>query len=220
VAQGLSAYIDIIIYAAVSFILFFVLFGVLGKRTGFEKAPENEDVIEDIDENNVHPLPLPEPSYYKKTNDLIESKIEELQLIDPSFTRIQFLKGAEKAFHMIVEAFANADKETLEQLLVPKLYKTFAKSIDERLLRNEILETTIEKILSLDIQEVTIEGDEAIFKVLFHSEQTNIMYDAEKKVISGDPDRYIRLKDTWVFKHNMKSESPIWYLVETQSEEA
>ena len=51
---------------------------------------------------------------------------------DPGFEIGRFLAGSKGAYEMIVKAFAEADRETLKNLLAPSILASFEAVLDER----------------------------------------------------------------------------------------
>ena len=52
--------------------------------------------------------------------------------------------------------------------------------------------------------------------VEFVSEIISCVKDKNSKIISGDPDVIKKVKDTWNFSKDIKSNSPNWLLIDTQ----
>ncbi len=63
--------------------------------------------------------------------DVKSSKVEE-NINTKEFKEDTFLKGAQAAYEMIVNAFASADKKTLKDLTSPEVYKSFVAVLDDR----------------------------------------------------------------------------------------
>ena len=74
------------------------------------------------------------------------------------------------------------------------------KSID----KNEILSHKITKTLIK-------------INVIFESRQIISLMDKNDKLIEGDQEKEIIVKDEWVFERKIKNENPNWSLIETKS---
>ena len=70
------------------------------------------------------------------------------------FNETTFLKGAQAAYEMIVNAFANGDKKILKDLTDPEIYKNFISVIDERQSKKIKNEFTFIGIKKAKIEEV------------------------------------------------------------------
>lgn len=55
--------------------------------------------------------------------------------------------------------------------------------------------------------------------VRFKSEQINLLRDAERKVLEGDPRTAEEVIDIWTFERDTTSDDPNWTLVETRTPE-
>ncbi len=100
-------YIDIVLLAIVAGIIILRLRNVLGKGAEDSAIRAKKSVIVDA-----------------QFEDVKSSKVEE-NINTKEFKEDTFLKGAQAAYEMIVNAFASADKKTLKDLTSPEVYKSF-----------------------------------------------------------------------------------------------
>ena len=116
--------------------MIFRLWGLLGKRTGFEAPPSSLSPAKDAD--NVIALPVrakpkgnleEEVSSVSELKPSVEAGMKEIQAVDPSFRLEPFLNGAAAAFEMIVEAFATGNQSTLKPLLSSSVVTSFVGAI-------------------------------------------------------------------------------------------
>lgn len=147
----------------------------------------------------------------------IKQGLTRLRLADPRFDLDHFLEGARTAFAMIVEAFARGDKATLEPLLAPPVFASFAAAIDERAHRGHTLETRLHAIRAAEVLAADLDGHTARITVRFTSEQSNCTRDAAGRLVEGDPDAVETVVDVWTFERDVRSPDPNWLLVETRS---
>lgn len=222
------ALLDILFFAAVAAFIAIRLRSVLGRRTGHERprtpriqpqpAPASGEAADKV-------VPLPdrrrpaeeEPSIAAEAGPDLKSGLTRLRLADPSFDLDAFLQGAKAAFAMIVEAFAKGDKATLEPLLAPPVYASFAHAIDERQRQGRTLEAELVALEGAEIVAADLDGRNARVTVRFTSEQINCTRDASGAVVEGDPSAVERVVDLWTFQRNIDSRDPNWALVETRS---
>lgn len=126
-----------------------------------------------------------------------------------------FLPKAKKAFEVIFEAYAEGDKETLRQLLSPKIYRAFCMAIDDRESRGEKLEGILVRFIRMDIISVTTRDDmEVLITVKFETEQSNVLKSRSGTVIEGDSNFVQKRTDQWGFARKMQSKSATWFLQE------
>lgn len=227
-------YFDIFLFALIAVFLVLRLRGVLGRRTGNEKQGPSDIFGRQSHENdsdkgqndtaaqtdNVYRLP-------ESDNDLDAENVpsdtfatlQQIQKYDPNFTQQDFLNGGRMAFEMIVEYFAKGDKDGLNPLLSPEVYKNFAAAIDARAEKGEHEETTLVGIKSASIYDASLEGRTAYVTVKFVSEEVSVIRNSEGDVVSGDPNKVIEAEDLWTFARNIESRDPNWQLVATETPE-
>jgi len=130
------------------------------------------------------------------------------------FNETSFLKGAQAAYEMIVNAFANGDKKILKELTDPEIYKNFISVIDDRQLKKIKNEFTFIGIKKAKIEE--IKNQETLYqvKVRFISEIISSTKDEVGKIINGNNNEIQTVNDVWVFRKDLNSDDPTWYLTE------
>ncbi len=225
-------YFDIILFALIAIFLILRLRSVLGRKTGNEKqgptdiygrrmkddansvSPRDNSGAQGSD--NVYRLP---DSHRDNAadNSVSNPALTQIHRADSSFSQQEFLNGARMAFEMIVESFAKGDKDTLNSLLSPEVYKNFSSAIDARATSDEHEETTLVGIKSAVIDEANIEGRTAYITVRFVSEEVSIVRNPAGDIISGDPNKVIEAEDLWTFARNLESSDPNWLLVATET---
>lgn len=233
--------IDLILFAALALFLIFRLGSVLGKRTGHQKptdlfgdrggaggqerSRDRSGEREDRADENVIPMPGKqrdqnwgdEASESPQMKGPAGSGLTQIKVADSDFDPDQFVDGARQAFEMIVTAYAEGDGRTLKQLLSKDVYESFAAAIREREKAGERMEDTLYGIDEATIVDAGMEGSTASVTVKFVSQQVNVTYDAEGRVVAGDPNEVATVTDIWTFQRNVKSRDPNWELAETRS---
>ena len=206
------AYLDIIFWLIVVFVIFMRLKNLLGTR------PEGEKVIV-LSKDKV-----------KEIIEVLENQKEEvapenivpLEGVDatlaeiPDFKKEVFLKGAKRAFEIIVTAFAEADLETLGALTTKKTFKKFADIIEERKTLSQTAETDVISVKTAEISDAKLLKSQAKVIVHFVSEQVNLLKDAAGKVIEGDENFVQTIDDMWTFERDLNKKSNIWLLSSTK----
>ena len=130
------------------------------------------------------------------------------------FNETSFLKGAQAAYEMIVNAFANGDKKTLKDLADPEIYKNFISVIDERQSKKIKNDFTFIGIKKAKIEEVKNQDTLYSVKVRFISEIISSTKDETGKIIEGNNNEIQTVNDVWIFRKDLNSEDPTWYLKE------
>ena len=126
----------------------------------------------------------------------------------------QFIKGAKKAYEMIITSFAKGDKKALKPLLNKKVFQSFSDEIDCRKKENLKSELTFVGVKSAEIKNFEKKDNNYTFTVNFVSEIITCKKDKNNNIIEGNPDIIKTVKDVWKFSKNMWSSNPNWYLVE------
>jgi len=189
-------FIDIILLAFVAGLIILRLRNSLGK--GAEDSAvraknlqsANVDTIEKIDKEVV---PSTETNQFNETS---------------------FLKGAQAAYEMIVNAFANGDKKILKDLTDSEIYRNFISVIDERQSKKIKNDFTFIGVKKAKIEEVKNQDTLYSVKVRFISEIISSTKDETGKIIEGNNNEIQTVNDVWIFKRDLNSEDPTWYLKE------
>lgn len=213
-------FLDIVFFAAVAAFLVLRLRGVLGRRTGEERPPEerkaaSDNVVDIANARKQAARPGDEPS----PDSPAGAGIAAIRYADPAFSAEEFLSGARAAFPMIVAAFAAGDKAALEPLLSPEVFANFAREIDRRQAAGETLETELVAIRKAQIADARLEGTLAQVSVRFVTDQVNRLKDAGGVLVESGSDALVEVIDEWTFRRDTRSRNPNWHLVATRTPE-
>lgn len=228
---------DILLYALIAAGLVFWLKNILGTRnegedsssflSDDEKDPFAPPVKKEHgnEESNVVNLDnivgqrFELPRHIRIDNKTAENNLDDISKKYPEFNLYHFLDGAQHAFPMIIEAFADGDKDTLKNVLVEPVYKAFEKSIDDREKRGEKVETEIKSVEKIDVTEAVIKNGILYITLRFTARETCVIRDKEGEITSGNPERTTQMVDVWVFGREIEADGPEWYLYETRDDE-
>ena len=153
-------------------------------------------------------------------NKSAEAGLAEIARADRTFDTLNFLRGAQDAFVMIVEAFAKGERETLKPLLAEPVYKSFTDAITGRETTGQQARVEIHAIRNAEIVAARLQHRDAFITVRFIADETNLLHDSANLLIHGNPDRIMETIDVWTFVRDTKSREPGWLLVETSDEDA
>jgi predicted lipid-binding transport protein (Tim44 family) len=216
---------EIIIFALISVFILFKLYSILGKNDNSDdfiyKFSEKlndisiaKPIVKDIKEVAVDNLIDPPKLLH---NPKISNVLATIGSYDMNFNEEMFLKGAKKAFELIIKAFCNGDKEFLKPLVNENIYKEFIYDINNREVNNRFTDKTLVSIKSAEIFDALLQKTIAEIKVSFISEQINIVRNREKEIIEGNPSKVQVVEDIWTFARDVNSRSPNWQLINTSS---
>ena len=189
-------YIDIVLLAIVAGIIILRLRNVLGKGAEDSAVRAKKSVIVDA-----------------QFEDVKSSTVEE-NINLREFKEETFLKGAQAAYEMIVNAFAAADKKTLKDLTSPEVYKSFVGVLDERKNKKYVNQFTFIGIKKTKIENVDKKDSFYTVKTRFVSEIISCVKDANNNVIEGSPEEIQTVNDVWSFSRDLNSDDPTWHLTE------
>ena len=207
--QSSFPYFDILIFGVIAVFLILRLKNILGTKTD----TDNQDINKkETSKNFSNIIPL---KAKKNNGDLKE--IEKILKVDPQFQVNEFLSGSTTFFKMVLESFANGNVENIAQYLKPSVLKSFKIAINERLNEKETEIIELNSIQKNEIRSVSITKTSIKINVLFETFQVRALMNKDSKVIDGDKDNEILVKDEWVFERKINSKNPNWILIETKS---
>jgi predicted lipid-binding transport protein (Tim44 family) len=219
---GGSFPVDLILFGMIAAFLVLRLRSILGRRTGFERqappyspqpgpAPAGP-IIEGQAEAQTAPTSrtVPEPA------SALGQTLGRMHQVDRSFDPSGFLDGAEKAFRMIVGAFASGDRVILKNLLSDDTYQAFEQAISAREAAGQTQVSTIHAVHSAAIEDAELRGTVASVTVRFVSDQTSLTRDKDGHPVVGT-DAVTEITDIWTFERNLGSRDPAWRLVAARS---
>lgn len=215
--------IDLILFAMVAAFLVLRLRSVLGKRTGYERPPQQpqgvqgptaraEGVAEEI-------MPAQRSNTRRVVPDVRSptgAALARIASADPQFDPNTFLDGAEGAFAMIVNAFAQGDRETLRELLSDDTYAGFEGAITAREQAGERQRTEIRSMHEMVVEGADLRGTVADVTVRFISDQVNMTTGRDGEIVAGS-DAITEVIDIWTFQRDVGTDDPAWRLVATRS---
>jgi len=211
--------VDLVLFGMIAAFLVLRLRSILGRRTGFERqaqplrpaaaeaAPIIEARAEPVAPTPTRPLPDP--------GTPAGMALAAMSAEDSSFAAGAFLTGAEKAFRMIVTAFADSDRGRLRPLLGDELYSAFDQAIATREANGERQHAEVRNIPTASIEAAALQGNQATITVKFVSDQVSFTTGKDSQVTSGN-EAVTELTDIWTFERDLTSRDPSWKLVAAQ----
>lgn len=205
---------EVILFAAIAIIVCLVLYSVLGKSVGQgpESALDPKSFMQSADSPAL-----------KETPTLLDDRgmpgLGAIAAADPNFTEAGFLDGAKGAYSMILEAYANGDRDTLQSLLTPEVYAVYDAAITDREAQALVQVTDLGRLISAEIIEADREGKTGSLQVRFEAELTSALVDADGKLVEGDLDVLSSISEVWTFERTLGSANPNWLLAEVSPSE-
>lgn len=206
--QSSFPYFDILIFGVIAVFLILRLRNILGTKTDANDQGINK---KETSKNFSNIVP------FKEKKEGVLKDIENILKVDPQFQVDDFLSGSKTFFKMVLESFANGNVENIAPYLKPSVLKSFKSAINERIKEKETEIIQLNSIKKNEIRSVSITKTSIKISVFFETLQVRALMNKDSKVIDGDKDNEILVKDEWVFERKINSDNPNWVLVETKS---
>ena len=214
--------IDLILFGMIAAFLVLRLSSILGRRTGYERPtqpyqpPPGANPAGPVIDGHAEP---PKPASSRQVPDPASptgQTLARMHAIAPGFDPAAFLDGAEKAFRIIVGAFAAGDRGTLRGLLSEDTYRGFDQAIAAREAAAQTQVSEIRSIHDTTIDAAELRGNVASVTVRVVSDQVNLTSDKDGHPITGT-DAVTEITDIWTFEKDLSSRDPVWRLVAARS---
>ena len=197
---------EVILYAAIATIVCVMLYSVLGKSVG--QGPEASfDPFEKSDAENPKAGIVPPVE-----TDPNNPGLGDIIAADSSFSPAEFLDGAKQAYSIILESFAEGDRETLKELLTADVFEVYKDAIDTREAKNLTQVTDLARLMDATIVDSEKSDGKAIIGVKFNAELSSALVDADGTPVEGDPDVLATVSEVWTFERALKSKNANWHL--------
>jgi predicted lipid-binding transport protein (Tim44 family) len=118
---------------------------------------------------------------------------------------------------MVLESFVSGNLENIKNFTKPSVLKSFKTAIDDRNSEQETLIIDLKSIKENKITKVKITKSSIKLNVIYETYQITALMDKNDKIIDGDTEKEILVKDEWVFEKKIKDQNPNWTLIETKS---
>lgn len=211
----MSEYLDIIFLLVLVVIIFSRLRGLLG--TGSEDAKVIMISKEQFDKMYKEMKKTVEPEKQEEVDLESLPPLERDLAKIPNFNKNGFIKGAQKAFEVIVSAFSKGDSKTLSSLVNKELLNKFEAVINERKEQGIVTETDLIGFVETEVESVKFVGDDKVNLVVkFVSEQVNLLKNADGEVIEGDENYVQKISDVWTFEKSLNPRVNNWMLCSTK----
>ena len=201
--------IELVILAAVAAVVLFQLYAVLGRRVG--RQPEDMPQAQAI----ATAREASQPAVPGVTEAAALTGLAALRARDPAFDVARFMQGARQAFQMIVKAFANGDRTTLQPLLAPEVMTAFEAEIERREQEGRSEQVEFLQEPRADLESLGVFGDLAKASVRFLAE-----FRSRSKGPEGEAVDDRRTAEVWTFQRNLTSRDPNWTLIHVDPAEA
>jgi len=215
------------IFFALAVVIFIQLRNVLGRRTGNERqifdpyglaGPAAEK-----DEAGAAQAPAAEQrdpfaaiDAYAPAGSVLNEDLRAIARADGNFAPQNFLAGARTAYEIILTAFAAGERAKLQKLLAKTVYDNFIAALEAREAAGETVKFSFIGVDQAEITAAGLENGRARLSVDFKSEMISASYDKDGRLIDGDEQQIVIVRDRWVFARAVADKSPDWLLAATE----
>ncbi len=216
--------VDLILFGMIAAFLVLRLRSILGRRTGFERPPQAQPLRPGptpaaqgpVIEGHVEPMTPASNRVVPDPNSALGQTLARIHANDASFDPARFLDGAEKAFRIIVAAFASGDRTALHTLLSEDTSRAFESVIAAREAAGHTQVSDIRGMEKMVIEAAELRGTVASVTVRFVSDQVSLTRDRDGHVVAGT-DAVTEITDLWTFERDLATRDPTWRLVAARS---
>jgi predicted lipid-binding transport protein (Tim44 family) len=215
-----------LILLAVAAIVVWRLWSVLGTRTGFENPPIVLTPIATPPKPNKEGEPLqgeilppeiakPVWTGYAEEGSDIAKGLDAIAAKSSGFVVPSFIRGANVAYEMVLEAFAKGDKSVLKPLLSKELFDSFNAEIDKRNTAGHSMKFQFVGIKSTQVKRAGLVGNKAQIDIGFVAEMISATLDKSAAIVEGNDTTIRTLTDLWTFEREVSARDPNWKLIAT-----
>jgi predicted lipid-binding transport protein (Tim44 family) len=214
--------IDLVLFGMIAAFLVLRLRSILGRRTGYERPPQpyqpptGPTVQGPVIDGRAEPAAATTHHAVPEPVSALGQTLAYMQEADRSFDPAGFLDGAEKAFRLIVGAFAAGDRTTLRNLLSDDTYRAFDQAIAAREAAGHQQISEVRAVPGVSVETADLTGTVAHIGVKFVSDQISLTRDAAGNPVAGT-DAVTEITDLWTFERDLSSHDPTWRLVAAHS---
>jgi predicted lipid-binding transport protein (Tim44 family) len=216
--------VDLILFGMIAAFLVLRLRSILGRRTGYERPPQQPPYPPQpmarqpgpVIDGRAEPVPPPSHRTIPDPASSLGLTLAQMKRLDRSFDPASFLDGAEKAFGMIVTAFAAGDRASLRHLLGDDTYHAFDQAIAAREALGQVQVSEIRAIPSVSVEAAELRGNIGSVIVRIVSDQISLTRDKAGVPLVGT-DAVTEITDLWTFERDLSQPDPTWRLVAARS---
>ncbi|MEO1039032.1 MAG: Tim44/TimA family putative adaptor protein [Pseudomonadota bacterium] len=208
--------LQILFFAGLAVFFAVRLYMLLGKPTG--RSPEehaaearSRELEREVNSEQA-PIELDERRAAGAFSGPAGEGLSAIAGTDPSFDPGGFMAGARQAYEMILTAFADGDRDTLKTLLAPKVFAKYDAAITAREEAGQELRTEVERLVSSEFEEASLNANRARVKVRFTAELASETRDSDGQRIAGDLSRLDTVREIWSFERDVSDANPNWAL--------
>ncbi len=209
----MSGYLDILFLLVLVFVIFGKLKSVLGTDdTKVIMIPKDQfdKAYKEFKKNTLNEMEEVE-------DEALLSPLDRKLVKIPNFNKKAFIRGAQKAFEMVLTAFSKGDVKTLSSLVNKELLKKIEAVLDMRKEQGIASEMDLIGFVETEIESVNFVDDDKVNVIVkFVSEQVNLLKNKDGEVVEGDENYVQTISDVWTFEKALNPNVNNWLLCSTK----
>lgn len=206
---------DVILYAAIATIVCVMLYSVLGKDVG--RGPDSDAELPDFITGKTKPeAPKFVAPVYEGPS---VPGLKDVMKLDAEFSPRNFLDGARVAYPMILEAFADGDREQLKPLLTEDVFNVYSAAIDAREEKGLRQVTDLARLIGAEFVRAEIKDKVMRISVRYKAELASALVNVDGETVEGDQDTLASINEIWTFARSVGSTDVNWALADVEPSE-
>mgnify|MGYP000847791235 CR=1 FL=1 len=219
-----------LILLAIAVVVFWKLRSVLGTRTGLERPPAEPVVLkprtapgpqaETSPPLGVEDREPPKPVWHGHAEEGSDTAkaLEAIAQKSPDFKVGPFIEGAKVAYEMVLQAYADGNKQALKPLLGPDVMQSFSAAIDRRKAEGSRFVFQFVGVNTATLTRADLTGRTASLTLRFRSQMIQGVVSRDGETVEGDDKAIREVEDIWTFERDVTSRDPNWTLVATDDD--
>ena len=130
---------------------------------------------------------------------------------------MNFLYWSKTFFEKVLKGFVSGDLDNVKGYIKPSVLKSFKTAINDRNKESETLIIDLKSFEENKISSSIITNTTIKISVVFETLQVKALMDKKEKIIDGDANNEVLVKDEWVFEKKINDQNNNWILIETKS---
>jgi predicted lipid-binding transport protein (Tim44 family) len=192
-------------------------------RDAYENPPRNQDTAQEKNSDTAPaPIeadaPVPIEAAEESEAPQMGRGLAYLNSIDPDFDEIGFLQGAERAYEMILTAFAAGDLSDVRGFLGEDVAAGFEDAIAARAAAGQKLETRILRLDRPALEDAEVDGERVRLDVRFRAEIMSASYADDAALDEDNLPAPSTTIDVWSFEGALGAANAGWTLVATRAD--
>lgn len=194
--------IDIIIFALIAVFLVLRLFSVLGKKN------ENSTLNTSYKRSNTQ-----QNKTIKDVEVIYKAALspeEQVKILEPNFSKNNFLKKAKSAYEFALKAYADGNTHILSELVDIETMRKLAYNITQQEEKNHKCKIVSFKHKDASIKSIELKNTLAKIAVNIETDITFYIENKSQKVIAGSKNKAHQISQSLCFVRNLGDTDPTW----------